>query len=105
MDIATSKNGIQIRLTFERWQHIKTGHPEIAGYYYEILETIESPDLIYEGNNDAKIAVRKFQETGTKFLVAVYKETSANDGFVITAHFSNKQQEFIKKKILWKQQS
>lgn len=105
MDIAISKNGIPIRLTSERWQHITTGHPEIADYYYEILDTIENPDIIYEGNNDAKIAIRKFQETFTKFVVAVYKETSANDGFIITAHFSNKEQEFKKKKVLWKQQS
>ena len=103
MGIANSKNGIPIRLTSERWQHITTGHPEIADYYYEILETIENPDIIYEGGNEAKIAIRKFQETFTsKFVVAVYKETSADDGFVITAHFSNKQQEFTKKKIVWK---
>jgi hypothetical protein len=39
--IAISKNNIPIRLTDERWLHITTGHPEIAGYYYEIFETIE----------------------------------------------------------------
>lgn len=105
MDIAISKNGVPIRLTSEHWQHITTGHPEIADYYYEILETIENPDIIYEGNNDVKIAIRKFQETFTKFVVAVYKETSVKDGFIITAHFSNKKQEFKKKKVLWKQQS
>lgn len=105
MDIAISKNGVPIRLTSERWQHITIGHSEIADYYYEILETIENPDIIYEGNNDAKIAIKKFQETFITFVVAVYKETSAIDGFVITAHFSNKQQEFKKKKVLWKHQS
>ncbi|MDP2423384.1 MAG: PBECR2 nuclease fold domain-containing protein [Bacteroidales bacterium] len=105
MDIAISKNGVPIRLTSERWQHITMGHPEIADYYYDILETIENPDIIYEGNNDAKIAVRKFQENFTKFVIAVYKETSKEDGLIITAHFSNKEQKFKKKKILWKQQS
>ena len=105
MDIAISKNGIPIRLTSERWQHITTGHPEIADYYYEILETIETPDIIYEGNNDAKIAIKNFQETFRKFVVVVYKETSAKDGFIITAHFSDSEQKFKKKKILWKRQS
>ena len=62
MDIAISKNSVPIRLTSERWQHITTGHPEIADYYYEILETIENPEIIYEGNNYTKIAIRKFQE-------------------------------------------
>ncbi len=105
MSIAISKNNTSIRLTDERWQHITTGHPEIAGYYYEILETIENPDIIYEGNNDAKIVIKKFMERNDKFVVVVYKEINANDGFVITAHFSNKLQEFQNKKILWKQQS
>lgn len=105
MDIAISKNGVPIRLTDERWQHITTGHPEIADYYYEILETIEAPEIIYEGNNDAKIAIRKIPEKLTAFVAVVYKETYSNDGFVITAHFSNKEQEFKKKKILWRQQS
>jgi hypothetical protein len=54
---AISKNGVSIRLTNERWQHITTGHPEIADYFYEILESIENPDVIYEGFNDAKIAI------------------------------------------------
>lgn len=104
MDIAISKNGVPIRLTSERWQHITTGHPEIADYYYEILETIETPEIIYEGNNDAKIAIREFQENNAKFVVVIYKETNTNDGFIITAHFTNKKQEFNKNKILWKQQ-
>lgn len=103
MDIAISKNNIPIRLTSERWQHITTGHPEIADYYYEILETIESPQIIYEGNYDAKIAIKRFPENNNTFVVVVYKEVSATDGFIITAHFSNKEQEFNKKKIIWKQ--
>ncbi len=45
MEIAISKNGVPIRLTEERWQHISTGHPEIADYYYELLETVEKPIL------------------------------------------------------------
>jgi hypothetical protein len=49
MEIAISINKIPIRLTKERWQHISLGHPEIAGFYYEILESIEKPDSIYEG--------------------------------------------------------
>jgi Barnase-EndoU-ColicinE5/D-RelE like nuclease len=104
LDIAISQNGTLIRLTSERWQHITTGHPEIAGYYFDILETIENPDIIYEGNYDAKIAVKKIQEGFTKFIVVVYKETGGNDGFIITAHFSNKELEFKKEKVLWKQQ-
>jgi len=101
MDIAISKNNVPIRLTAERWQHISTGHPEVADYYYEIFETIENPRVIYQGEFDGLIAVSiKLKETD-KFLVVVYKETSSSDGFVITAYISNKEQKFSKKKVIW----
>ena len=80
------------------------GHPEISDYYYEILEAIENPEIIYEGNDDAKIAVKKIQERKDKFVVVIYKELSDKDGFIITAYFSNKEPEFKKKKISWEQQ-
>jgi len=105
MNNAISKNGVSIRLTGERWQHITIGHPEVADYYYEILETIENPEIIYEGNNNAKIAVKGFKEKLAKFVIVIYKELTANDGFIITAYFSNKKQEFKSKKVLWEQQS
>ncbi len=103
MDAAISKNQVPIRLTQERWQHISTEHPEIAGYYYEILETIENPLCIYEGSRNEFIAVSKKHELTGKFIVVIYKETGPGDGFIITAFLSNKRQEFDKKKILWKQ--
>jgi hypothetical protein len=105
MNIAISKNRVPIRLSDERWQHITTGHPEIADYYYEILETIENPDVIYEGTNEAKIAIKRFKERFDKFVVVIYKEIAANEGFTLTAYFSTKNQEFQKKKILWEQQN
>jgi len=103
MDIAISKNGIPIRLTEERWLHISLGHPEIADYYYEILDTIEEPEIIYKGNYDSLITVGFKHKISGKFLVVVYKETSQTDGFVITAYISNKLNLFSKKTILWKQ--
>ncbi len=103
MDVAISKNKVPIRLTEERWHHISTGHPEIAGYYYEILETIENPICVYEGTSNACIAVSEKQDLSGKFIVVIYKEMEPADGFVITAFISNKVQEFNKKKLLWKQ--
>lgn len=102
MDIAISKNNIPIRLTEERWHHISTGHPEVAGYYYEILETIENPTIIYEGNYNELICISKKNEVTSKFIVVVYKEISLDDGFIITAYLSKREQNFIKKKVLWK---
>ena len=54
---AISKNNVPIRLTSERWHHISTGHPEVADFYYEILETIENPRIILQGNFDSLIAL------------------------------------------------
>ncbi|MFP4621702.1 MAG: hypothetical protein ACLFM7_10350 [Bacteroidales bacterium] len=104
MDTAKSINNVFIRLTNERWQHISIGHPEIADYYFEILETIESPTIIYEGYHGGLIAISSNIEHTRKFIVVVYKEISANDGFVITAYISNNKQKFDKKKIIWNQQ-
>jgi hypothetical protein len=85
--------------------HITIGHPEIADYYYEMLEAIESPEVIYEGINDALIAIKKINESSEKFIIVIYKEISQTDGFIITAYISNQEQKFNKKKIIWKQQS
>ena len=101
---ANSINNIPIRLTDERWHHITVGHPEMADYFYEILETIENPNIIYEGNYEELIAVSAEFHQINKFIIVVYKELSNEDGFIITAYCSNKIQYFEKKKILWKKQ-
>jgi hypothetical protein len=100
---ATSKNGVIIRLTDERWQHITVGHPEVADYYFEILETVENPEIIYVGKNGELIAIKEFQKTSPKFVVVIYKELDKLDGFIITSFISNRNQEFNKKTVLWKQ--
>lgn len=69
MDIVYSKNNIQIRLTSERWLHIVENHDDMAGYYDEVLRTIEDPDFIIEGYEGALISLRKFSEG--KFLSVV----------------------------------
>ena len=45
MDMAISVAGVPIRLTYERWFHIVENHDDVAGYYDDILETVENPDL------------------------------------------------------------
>jgi len=102
MNIAFSKNKIPIRLSDERWHHITTGHPEIADYYYEILDTIENPKSIFQGDNQDLIAIGFHIASTRKFIVAVYKEVSQNDGFVLTAYLSKKEQKFEKKNLVWK---
>jgi len=104
MNIVISKNKIPIRFTDERWKHISLGHPEMANYYYEIIETIEVPEKIYEGNYDEIIAIKHFEKLNDKFVVVVYKEINNEDGFIITAYISNKVNEFLKRKLIWDSQ-
>jgi hypothetical protein len=83
MKTAISKNGVTIRLISERWSHITTGHPEITDYYYEILETVESQKIVYEGDFDCLIAVSSYLIIEDRFIVVVYKEISKIDRFII----------------------
>ena len=48
-----------IRLPEERWLHITEEHSEMAGYYFEVLETVEEPEAIYEGRAGECLAVRE----------------------------------------------
>ena len=88
MEVVKSKNKVPIRLTNERWLHITEEHPEMAGYYYEVLEVICEPEAIYKGNYEELIAIKR-AELG-KYIVVVYKESSEKDGFVITAFLTRK---------------
>ncbi|MFO7967359.1 MAG: hypothetical protein R6U44_07150 [Archaeoglobaceae archaeon] len=101
MDVAWSKNGIPIRLSEERWFHITEEHSEMAGYYFEVLETIEEPEAVYEGKFDELIGVREIAKG--KYIVVIYKELSKEDGFVITAFLTRKKKELDKRRKIWEQ--
>lgn len=99
MDIAISKNNSPIRLTAERWLHITEEHSEMAGYYFEVLETVEEPEVIYEGKAGECIAVRVVEEG--KYLVVVYRESSKDDGFVITAFLTRRRKQLERRRKIW----
>jgi hypothetical protein len=83
MDVAISVHGVPIRLTDERWTHIERGHPEMAGRRSEILNSVSTPDMLVRGNEGTLLAVRR--SAGGMLVVVAYRETSATDGFVLTA--------------------
>ncbi len=68
-----------------------------------VLETIESPDLILNGDFGELIAVKLYDKTPVtfdKYLTVVYREISTLDGFIITSYFSRS---FNKtRQIVWK---
>lgn len=88
MDIAYSVNGVPIRLTYERWYHIIETHDDLASYFFDVLGTIENPEVIVRGNKGTLKAIRNMGKDN--WLVVIYREISKTDGFVITAYFLDK---------------
>ncbi len=96
MEVATSVNGVPIRLTDERWTHIVENHDDLAGRFEEVLNTVEQPAWITRGYGGALVAWKPMGKKG--FLSVVYKESAGYDGFVITAFFTSRPE---KKNKLW----
>jgi hypothetical protein len=96
---AISKNGFTIRLPEERWQHIIARHSVLTNQQSLVLATITEPEIILDGNEGALMAIRTL-EIG-RVLVVVYKETSNNDGFVITAFPTRRLNSLIRRIQLW----
>ena len=84
MDFALSVNGVPIRLTEERWNHIVTNHDEMSGRRDDVLSAVAKPSWIVRGHGGSLIAYRSLGRTG--YLSVIYKEVSFGDGFVITAY-------------------
>jgi len=99
VDIAISKNKVPIRLTAERWIHITEENSEMAGYYFEVLETLTEPEIIYEGKTGEYIAAKEIEEG--KYILVVYKEVN-EDGFVITAFLTKQRKQLKRRKMIWK---
>lgn len=102
MIIIKSKNNVPVRLTIERWEHIIRRHPEMAEQKEQVLETVNNPDIIQQGDFGELMAIRFYERTPltSKYLVAIYKESSATDGFVITAYYAKKPSE--RRETIWK---
>jgi hypothetical protein len=100
--IVHSHNGIPIRLTEERWQHVRHRHPDMETQRERVVETLAEPDIIQEGDFGTLLAARLYPETPLtrKYLVVVYRETSSEDGFVLTAYLAS--QLSVRRNTLWK---
>jgi hypothetical protein len=92
----------RIRLEDERWDHIKENHPETKDVISYIIDTLNVPDFVQQGNNSEILAVKRYTKTPisrNKYCVVVYK-TTGTDGFVITSYFTRRPS--FKRKLLWK---
>jgi len=64
---------------------------EMNGQQERVVETLENPDILQEGDLGTLMAIRLFAQTPLtrKHLVVVYRELGDVDGFVLTAYFTN----------------
>lgn len=99
MDVAISKRGVPVRLPLERWFHIEESHDDLAGRYSDILEAVADPDVVVRGYAGECLAIRRMEDR--RCMVVVYRERSADDGFVITAYLTKRLPSLLKRGILW----
>ncbi len=92
MLITHSVDGVPIRLTGERWDHICRRHPELNNQKERVLETIGDPMEVLKGDFGEKLAVRFYRRTPltAKYLIVAYRELSEQDGFVVTAYLARR---------------
>ncbi len=101
-DVAYSVNNIPIRLTGKRWIHIVENHEDMAGYYFDVLEVVNNPSYVLDGDEDELWAVKYINKV--KVFLVIYKESKRkNDGFIITAFTTTKIKKLLKRRIIWQQ--
>jgi hypothetical protein len=76
--------GIEIRLTEERWDHIALEHAELDGQHRLVMDVLSKPDVVVAGTAGEFSAVRTLGSG--RCLAVVYRITNG-DGFVITAFY------------------
>jgi hypothetical protein len=90
---------VPIRLTDERWAHIVEEHSELGGLREEVLQTIAEADRVLAGTRAELLAIRKMETA--KALVVVDRETSPQDGFVITAFLTSRWESLDRRQQVW----
>ena len=72
----------------------------MSGLSEKVLESINEPDEILEGDEKELIAIRRFNN---KHIISIYREVNNEDGFVITAFLTSEVERVRKgRKIIWK---
>jgi len=97
---AYSVNGVPIRLTEERWEHILDSHPDLASLRETLLDAVENPDYILASRRGGMAAVLILGRNA--FLHVFYIEKSRRDGFIISARVEEKMN---KAKIVWRKEN
>lgn len=88
MDRVYSVNGVPIRLTRERWEHIISNKPYMEACYERVLDAVERPTWVLQGYAGALVAILSLAKQ--EYLHVIYREVSRTDGFMITAFIARK---------------
>lgn len=102
-EYSLSRNGVRIRLTEERLQHIIEEHAELHELRGEILAAVDSAERVLSGSEGELLAVRML-EPG-KAIVVVYREVSTSDGFIITAFITRRLRSLDRRVQVWPSQT
>ena len=94
---ADSVNGVPIRLTDERWDHILYRRPDMASFIETVLDAVVDPEYILRGYKGTLIAIVHLGERS--YLNVIYRELSQTDGFIVTARIERR---LDKSKIIWR---
>jgi hypothetical protein len=76
---ALSVSNVPIRITDERWEHIRKRHPEMEDENEKVLETIGNPDIIQRGDRNGLMAFKFYERTplSSKYIVVIYRGKSS----------------------------
>lgn len=79
------REGREILLSPERWQHIVSGHPEIEFYEQEVRRAVESPTTVLEGREPGEEWLYLEGAGPSRWLKVVVAFDNAERGRIITA--------------------
>lgn len=79
------REGREVLLSPERWQHIVSGHPEIEVYEQEIRRAVESPTAILPGREPDEEWLYLEGAGPSRWLKVVVVFDSEESGRIITA--------------------
>jgi len=67
--IVKSRNGVPVRLTDERWNHIVGRHPEMASQRDRVLGAVGDPDLIQRATSASywRFVARRIRRSATSW--------------------------------------
>ena len=94
-----SCRGVPIRLTDERWTHIVEEHCELAGLRDEVLEVVGEPEKVLSGRAGELLAFRRLDKR--RFHVVVYRESTWDDGLIITAFVTTRLASLQRREQVW----